>query len=262
MHEDKRASHSRGISILIPVYNESDSIDSLLDELEFVMSQISRPYEVLLIDDGSLDNTWQVLQRHGLSWPESRVIRFATNHGQAAALYYGIQHAIAPVVIVMDGDGQNDPRDIPALLDRLQDSGADMVMGVRARRLDSLLRRCMSRLANRVRSCFLHDGVQDAGCGLKAFKREVGDAFIPLRTLYSFMPALAVGAGFKVVELPVNHRARTKGESKYGLGVMFWRPVVDMIGIWWFLQRRCAIQVPLVQLVQTTGKSQAEDEQP
>ncbi len=145
----------------------------------------------------------------------------------------------------MDGDGQNDPADIGRMLLLLETGRADMVAGVRAQRKDGWVRRRMSRLANTVRQRLLQDGVRDSGCALKVFRREVRAAFIPIRTLYSFMPALAVAAGFEVVELEVNHRAREKGVSKYGLGVMLWRPLVDMLGVWWFIRRRFQEMKPL-----------------
>jgi dolichol-phosphate mannosyltransferase len=151
--------------------------------------------------------------------------------------------ASSDLVVTLDGDGQNDPVDIAALLARLDETGADMVAGVRVNRNDSWLRRRMSRIANRVRQWILRDGVTDTGCGLKAFRREVVDAFLPMRTLYSFMPALAVAGGYRVIEQPVRHRARKLGQSKYGLGVMLWRPLLDLLGVWWFTRRRFAAQV-------------------
>jgi len=138
----------------------------------------------------------------------------------------------------MDGDGQNDPADISSMLHLLNTTDAAMVTGLRANRKDSWLRHRMSRIANAVRQKILHDGVTDSGCALKAFRKEVLRSLIPIRTLYSFIPALAVAAGFRVIEVEVNHRPRKTGTSKYGLGVMLWRPVVDMIGIWWFIHRR------------------------
>lgn len=226
------------VSVIVPFYDEEESAAALLDELREAMASLGRGYEVLLMDDGSGDGTAGVLDRAAAQWAECTVVRFPQNQGQAAALYAGIRRARAPLVVTLDGDGQNDPADIPRLLDRLRD--ADLVAGVRAQRRDSWLRRCMSRLANAVRSRFLGDGVSDTGCGLKAFRREVAEAFIPIRTLYSFIPALAVAAGFRVIEQPVNHRERLLGRSKYGLGVMLWRPLLDMLGVWWFIRRRCA----------------------
>jgi hypothetical protein len=128
------------------------------------------------------------------------------------------------------------PADIPRLLAALET--ADMVVGIRQNRQDSGLRRRISRLANAVRSRVLRDGVRDSGCALKAFRREVVGALIPLRTLYSFMPAMAAASGFVVVQVPVQHRARQGGRSNYGLRVFLWRPLLDMLGMWWFT-RRC-----------------------
>jgi dolichol-phosphate mannosyltransferase len=136
----------------------------------------------------------------------------------------------------MDGDGQNCPADVPGLL--AGRGNADMIVGIRQNRQDSWLRRKISRLANAVRSRILGDGMRDGGCALKVFRREVVSSFIPIRTLYSFMPAMAVAAGFRVVEAPVTHRARGGGKSNYGLQVFLWRPVLDLLGVWWFSRRR------------------------
>jgi glycosyltransferase involved in cell wall biosynthesis len=165
-------------------------------------------------------------------------VAFERNHGQAAALLVGMRQARGVVIVTLDGDGQNVPSDIPVLLDALD--GADLVVGIRQARQDSRLRLAMSRVANAIRARCLRDGVQDSGCGLKVMRRDVVDAFIPIRTLYSFIPALAVAAGYRVVECPVRHRARHAGEAHYGLRTFAWRPLVDMIGVWWFTRRRFA----------------------
>jgi glycosyltransferase involved in cell wall biosynthesis len=214
----------------------------LLDELSAALSKEPGNAEVVLVDDGSSDGTPRILQRVASVRPGWRVVRQDRNQGQAAALYRGMRLAEAPVIVTLDGDGQNDPADIAPMLVRLLESGADLVAGVRVQRNDSWLRLRMSRLANGVRSRILRDGVRDTGCGLKAFRREVVDALLPIRTLYSFIPAFAVAAGFRVVEQPVRHRARRADTSKYGLGVMLWRPFLDLLGVWWFTRRRFAPQ--------------------
>ncbi len=150
------------------------------------------------------------------------------NNGQAAALFVGMKQATGEILVTLDGDGQNDPADIPRLLAALDNF--DMVAGVRARRQDSWLRLAMSRLANGVRSSLLRDGLRDTGCALKAFRCEVIESFIPIRTLYSFMGAMAVAGGFRICQLEVAHRPRTRGQSKYGLSVFWWKPLIDMVG--------------------------------
>ena len=230
--------------MVIPFFNEAESAASLLEEVRRSLAGMERPYEVICLDDGSRDGTAATLATAAHGWPECRIYRFTGNRGQAAALYFGILRATGAIIVTLDGDGQNDPADIPRLVARL--ARADLVAGVRVKRDDSRLRRTMSRLANAVRSRVLRDQVRDSGCALKAFRREVREAFIPIRTLYSFIPALARAAGFRIVEEPVNHRPRTKGVSKYGLGVMLWRPLIDMLGVCWFIRRRCATpaQIP------------------
>ena len=224
------------LSVVIPFYNEEECAGPLLAELRGVLDGLGRPYEVIAADDGSRDATPQVLAAEAGDDPRFRILRWERNRGQAAALYDGLQAARAPVIVTMDGDGQNDPSYIPALLERLP--GVDMVVGIRANRQDSWLRRWMSRLANGIRGRILGDRVRDSGCALKVFRREVVQAFIPIRTLYSFMPALAVAAGFRLAQLPVGHRARQGGSSSYGLRQFLWRPLVDMLGILWFSRRR------------------------
>ncbi len=225
-------------SLVIPFFNEVESVTTVLTEACAVMQALGRSHEVIAVDDGSSDRTRLHMQGLMMHWPSLRVLAFDQNRGQAAALLDGLRAAQGRTLITMDGDGQNDPTDIAMMLVELEDSKSDMVTGVRAKRRDGWLRRRMSRLANTVRQKLLHDGVTDSGCALKVFRREVSAAFIPIRTLYSFMPALAVAAGYRVKEVPVNHRARETGVSKYGLGVMLWRPILDMIGVWWFIQRR------------------------
>ena len=226
-------------SIVIPVYNEEDVVGVLLDELGEFAKTWHADYEILMVDDGSSDRTADMIEDRFENWSQGQLIRLSRNCGQAAALYYGMKRASGQVVILLDGDGQNDPRDIPKVLAPLDQ--VDMVVGVRVERRDSFARRVMSRLANAARSRILRDGVADSGCGLKAFHRRVIDAFIPMRTLYSFMPALAISAGFTLRQVPVHHRPRTGGKSKYGVRQFLWKPLLDLMGVWWFSRRRCPL---------------------
>jgi glycosyltransferase involved in cell wall biosynthesis len=189
-------------SIVIPFYNEEDNVLPLLGELREVLQHQSRSYEILLIDDGSTDSTADRLRETTAHWPAARLVSLTPNCGQAAALITGIRLARGRAVVLLDGDGQNDPGDIERALELLTDFS--MVVGCRVHRKDSLKRRVLSRLGNYVRRLFVDDGVSDAGCGLKAFRSEVAEAFIPIQTLYSFMPALAKAAGFTIGEIPVN----------------------------------------------------------
>ena len=172
-----------GLSVIIPFYNEEANLISVLAELRTLLDHLGSTYEVLAINDGSKDSTTSLLNDLIPSWPELHPIHLPTNQGQASALWAGFQACTAPLVAVLDGDGQNDPSALPSMIDHLEKTGADMVTGVRAKRQDSWLRKRMSRVANNVRQFFLKDGVSDSGCALKVMRREVISAFLPLRTL-------------------------------------------------------------------------------
>ena len=229
-------------AVVVPFFNEERNVANVCGELKGLLEKELPGGEVVLVDDGSDDGTGAKLDEVALSWPECRVFHLGRNQGQSAALLFGFGKTVAPILVTMDGDGQNDPNDISKLLARLPE--ADMVVGVRLDRQDSWVRRKVSRIANFIRSDALGDGVSDSGCALKVFRREVIGAFIPIRTLYSFMPALAVAAGFRVVEQPVNHRLRQHGNSSYSVRSFLFLPIVDFIGLTWFRSRRC--QAPLL----------------
>ncbi|HEV7735070.1 MAG TPA: glycosyltransferase family 2 protein [Candidatus Binatia bacterium] len=225
-------------TVVVPVFNEAVSLPALADELRDVMRRMSGGYECILVDDGSTDGTAAVIDAlTGALGSSFRGIRFARNRGQAAALYAGLHQATGSIVIVLDGDGQNRPQDIPLMVDELLRRNLDLVCGIRVDRDDPWLRRSMSRLANGVRSRFLHDHVRDSGCALKAMRRPVIATLPPIRTLYSFIPAFAAAAGFVVGECPVGHRARQGGTSSYGLRAFLWRPMIDMLGVRWYAAR-------------------------
>jgi len=226
-------------SIVIPVYNEEEVVGDLLDEIYRFAKNWTDDYELLLVDDGSADRTAEIVAAQFKKWPQGRLFSLSRNCGQAAALLFGMKSARGQIIILLDGDGQNDPQDIPKVLEPL--TAVDMAVGIRMNRQDSHARKAMSRLANAARSRILRDGVVDSGCGLKALDRRVVEAFIPIRTLYSFIPALAISAGFTIRQVPVNHRRRRGGKSKYGVRQFLWRPLLDLFGIWWFTRRRCPL---------------------
>jgi dolichol-phosphate mannosyltransferase len=223
------------LSIIIPFYNEAGSAAALLQELRTTLASLPATVEVIGVNDGSSDGTAGELDRIAAGWPEFAAQHFPHNRGQAAALWYGFQVARGRWIAMLDGDGQNPPAELARLWE-LRDT-ADMIAGARAGRQDSALRKVMSRVANAVRRRLLRDGVSDSGCSLKVFRREVVQSFLPIRTMYSFLPAFAVSGGWTVREVPVAHRARETGVSKYGLRVMAFHPVLDLLAFAWILRR-------------------------
>ncbi len=224
------------ISVVIPLFNEEENLPILQDELSRALQ--GRSYEIVFVDDGSTDGTLACIH----AAPEVRVLHFEANAGQSAAMYAGIHAARGGVVVLLDGDLQNDPADIPRLIEGIE-RGADLVCGYRARRKDSLSKKITSRVANFVRSRFTRDGVRDTGCTLKAMRRECARALVPFRGMHRFLPALIKGAGYQITEIPVNHRPRRYGVSKYGLGNRAIKATVDMFGVRWLLSRQLNYRV-------------------
>jgi dolichol-phosphate mannosyltransferase len=219
------------VSVVVPLYNEGENVALLQTELATALAGID--HEIIFVDDGSTDGTLARLT----SGPEIRTLRFEKNTGQSAAMYAGANAARGGIVVLIDGDLQNDPADIPRLLDEIE-RGADLVCGYRAQRKDTLVKRLTSRIANFVRSRFTKDGVRDTGCTLKAMRRECVRTLVPFKGMHRFIPALIKGAGYSLVEVPVNHRPRKFGQSKYGLGNRAVRATIDMFGVRWLLSRQ------------------------
>jgi len=225
------------LSLVIPVYNEAGNITPLVTSAIDVLAGLGRSFEIILVNDGSTDDTAAEIAAASARWPQTTELRLPQNQGQAAALLAGLRAARGDLLITMDGDGQNDPRDIPALLSMVESGRFDLVCGWRADRHDSGLRRAMSRLANAVRRFVLNDGIHDGGCQLRVFRPEVRSALQPMELMQSFLPSLAVAAGFRVGEQRVRHHPRSHGDSKYGLGRLWWRPAVAMLALRWRLWR-------------------------
>ncbi len=224
------------LSLVIPLFNEEGNVAPLQEELAAALT--GRDYELILVDDCSSDRTLERIQRG----PGVRVIEFEKNTGQSAAMYAGIMAARGDVIVTMDGDRQNDPADIARLLDKLNE-GYDLVCGWRVKRQDIFSKRLSSLIANFVRSRFTRDGVHDTGCSLKVMRRECRDALFLFRGMHRFIPALVKGLGCKIAELPVNHRPRLAGVSKYGFGSRAWKATCDMLAVRWFLSRQLKLRV-------------------
>jgi len=224
------------VSVVIPLFNEQDNVAALQCELHAALKGLS--YEIVFVDDGSKDETVSRVETR----PEVRLLAFEKNAGQSAAMYAGIHAARGEVIALLDGDLQNDPADIPLLLAEIE-KGSDLVCGYRAKRKDTVVKQITSRVANFVRSRFTKDGVRDTGCTLKAMRRECREALVLFYGMHRFIPALVKGAGYKLVEIPVNHRPRTAGVSKYGLGNRAIKATVDMFGVRWLLSRQVKYRV-------------------
>lgn len=233
------------ISVVVPVHNESGNVVSLLDEIGAALTGVA-PFEAVFVDDLSSDDTADVLLRYAHAHPWLVVVQHRNNCGQSTAVRTGVRMARAPVVATLDGDGQNHPADIPALLARWRSlqqgatSGPVLIAGWRAKRLDTWLRRLSSRVANRVRAGLLGDATPDSGCGLKLFARADFLDMPYFDHMHRFLPALFRRAGGSVESVPVRHRNREHGQSHYGISNRLWVGLVDILGVMW-LQRRARV---------------------
>ncbi len=227
------------LSVVVPVHNEAESIGPLLDEIRRALVGIL-PFEIVVVDDKSADDTLACLDACGASMSELRIIRHGRNAGQSTALHTGVRFARAPLIATLDGDGQNDPADIPALLARYREAADGrwlLIAGQRTTRRDTFVTRASSRIANAVRRAFLRDHTLDTGCGLKLFARDLFLALPYFDHMHRFLPALVLRAGGRVLSVPVSHRPRTRGQSHYGIHNRLWTGIVDMLGMAWLMRR-------------------------
>lgn len=225
------------LSIVIPVLDEVQNVLPLAREIRATLRE-HQPFEIIFVDDGSTDGTSEAVESARREVPEIRLLRHAQRCGQSAALRTGVLAARAVWVASLDGDCQNDPADIPAMLAALQgDDRVRLVIGNRKVRRDSWVRRISSRLANSVRRHMLQDGTPDTGCGIKLMHR---DTFIQLQFfdhMHRFLPALFQAAGWRVISVPVHHRPRAAGRSKYGINNRLWVGIIDLFGVRWLTRR-------------------------
>lgn len=223
------------LSVIVPVYDEEESIRPLAGEIRAALDPLGIVYEVIWVDDGSTDGGPAVLAAMAAQDPRVRVVRIERNSGLSAALDAGFTHARAPVLATLDGDLQNDPADIPRLLSELGD--CDVVCGMRTKRRDDWLRRVSSRIANGVRNRLTRESITDVGCTLRVYRAPFV-ARVPMFTgIHRFLPTLLRLAGARVKEVPVHHRPRLHGVPKYNIRNRIWRALVDLFAVRWMLRR-------------------------
>ena len=224
------------LSLVIPAYNEEECIQGTVREAREVLLGMGRSFEILVVDDGSTDGTHRLAGELKGEMEELRLLRLEPNSGQSAAMLTGIKRARGEITLLMDADGQNDPAAIPDLVAGLE--GADMCCGYRAERKDTFARRIGSRIANAVRDWLLGDGIIDTGCTLKAFRTGLMREFDIWRGMHRFLPALAQMRGAAIKQIPVNHRPRTAGTSKYNNMGRLGKTIPDVLAVRWMQRRR------------------------
>jgi dolichol-phosphate mannosyltransferase len=223
------------ISVVVPAYDEVESLPILLGELCPALEATGRSWEIVLVDDGSTDGTTEAVRAAAAREPRIRPVLLAANGGQSAALAAGFARMRGRIVVTLDADLQNDPADLPRLLAALE--GADVVSGIRSDRQDTAVRLISSRIANGFRRWMLGDPVTDIGCSFKAYRREVLEGLPMFVGVHRFLPALCVFRGARLVEVKLAHRPRKLGRSKYGVGNRLWRGLRDLVGVRWLKSR-------------------------
>lgn len=228
------------ISVMSPAYNERDSLADLCRELNETLSAMNRSYEIVIVDDGSEDGSLDVLRELKRTYSSLRVLTMGEHIGQTACMEAGFLAARGKYVVTIDADLQNDPADIPAMIELLDADKADMVTGHRTRRQDNLLRKISTKVANRVRNWLNHEKIADSACALKAYKRQIIPKLKLYEGLHRFLTTIAAMNGFRVVETPVNHRPRTRGKAKYGVWNRVFRSLRAAFAVRW-MQRHILI---------------------
>lgn len=223
------------LSIVIPVFNEDQNVVPLAEEIMTVLDGLPGGFEIILVDDASTDSTASLIKE--IRHPQVRGVFHRVNCGQSAAVASGFQAARGEWVATLDGDGQNDPADLPAMLRQAIKDDVDCITGVRTKRQDNFIRRFSSRVANGFRNWITGDQVSDSGCGIRVVRRSALREIPAFNGMHRFLPTLLRGQGFSVVERAVNHRERLRGTSKYGVHNRLWRGIRDCFGIRWYLKR-------------------------
>ncbi|HNS08893.1 MAG TPA: glycosyltransferase family 2 protein [Candidatus Ozemobacteraceae bacterium] len=224
-------------SVAIPVFNEAESVDELVSRVEFTMNQLGRSWELILVDDGSSDGSFERIAELKKRCPALRGLKFSQNNGQTAAMAAGIKAARGQIIITLDADLQNDPADIPLLLKELE-NGYDAAVGWRKKRNDNFIRRASSKIANWIRNVISSETIKDTGCSLKAFRAAIIQPIELYEGMHRFLPTLVKMNGGRVAEVEVSHHPRAKGVSKYNVWNRILRSFLDLLAIRWMKWRK------------------------
>jgi dolichol-phosphate mannosyltransferase len=226
------------LSVVTPAHNEAECLPRLIHEIVTALSGLGRPYEIIVVDDASTDQTGSRLKEIRKDLPCLRIVRMKQRSGQSSALAAGFRYARGRYIATLDADGQNDPSDIPKMLGQVISGTCDMVTGCRVDRRDTWLRRISSKVANGIRNGLTREQVRDSACGQRVFRRECLQEIPYFNGMHRFMPTLVKMQGHRVVEMPVHHRQRTAGTAKYGLFNRLLRPLADTLAVRWMQNRR------------------------
>lgn len=235
---------SLDLSIVVPVKDEAPNVIHLADEIDAALTGEMLAWECVWVDDGSTDGTTDLLRRLARTREPHRVLILDRNYGQSAALAEGFSRSRGRWLAMLDGDGQNDPADLPALIAKIRESGADMVNGYRATRRDNWLRKISSRIANGTRNRLTRESIRDVGCSLRILKRECVADLLVYKGMHRFLPTLVRLKGYThIAEVPVNHRPRERGTAKYGVSNRLFVGLMDCYAVWWMQRRLVASAV-------------------
>jgi len=236
-----RENHPIDISVVVPVYNEEENLPVLIPQIAEVLKPLAKTFEMIFVDDGSKDQSRPLLKKMILEYPQIRILGFKKNCGETAAGAAGIKEARGKIVITIDADLQNDPKDIPKMLDYLKEY--DMVTGWRQKREDSWVKRITSRIANRIRNRLSEEEIQDSGCTFRAYKRECLQEIKLYKGMHRFIPTLMKMEGYRVIEIPIVHHPRKFGVSKYTTWNRMWRAFVDLLAVKWMKSRHIDYEI-------------------
>jgi glycosyltransferase involved in cell wall biosynthesis len=229
------------ISVVMPVYNEKENLPILIPQIAQVLGPLGKSYEMIFVDDGSMDESRKVLREMVSQYPQIHILGFKKNCGETAAIAAGLKEARGEIVITMDADLQNDPKDIPRMLENLKDY--DMVSGWREKRDDPWVKRMSSKIANGIRNWLSQETIRDSGCTFRVYKRECLQNLKLYKGMHRFMPTLIRMEGFRVIETPITHHPRKFGVSKYNTWNRMWRAFVDLLAVKWMKSRHINYEI-------------------